>query len=159
MKAFKRVRLIFVSMTLLATLLNVGLVNSGDSFACTPDPSDPLKCFCEEVRGGEDGAIVEEGGDSDVCDISDNERNDDKKGLLGEEGIVKRVLNLMTWLTGLLAVIYVLIGGFKFITSGGDADSVASARKMILFALAGVAVVILSNVIISFVIGLVNVAS
>jgi hypothetical protein len=103
--------------------------------------------------------VLVEGGESDICDTSDFERNDESQGLLGEEGIVKRVLDLMTWLTGLLAVIYVLIGGFKFITSGGDADSVASAKKMIIFALAGVVVVILSNVIISFVIGLVNSAN
>jgi hypothetical protein len=128
-------------------------LSSANTYACEPDPAEPLKCFCESVDGQ---LSTEADAVRDICETNETDQADPNEGLLGENGIVKRVINLLTWLTGGLAVIYVIAGGFKFMTSGGNSDSVASARKMILYALVGIAVVILSNVIISFVIGLVN---
>ena len=132
---------------------------------CTPDPADPLKCFCENIQNNSDAennlpSTSSDSTDKSICDLNkaDNTANSDE-GLLAKNGIVKKVLNLLSWITGLLAAVYLIIGGAKIITSGGNSDSVTSGRKMIIYAMVGIAVVISSNLIINFVIGLVNNAS
>lgn len=125
--------------------------------ACEPDPANPLKCFCEEVNRDIAGASKDS---KKICKINDTENaSGSQRGLLGENGIIKKVLNLLSWITGFLAAIYLIVGGFKIITSSGDSDSVASGRKMIVYAMVGVLVVISSNLIINLVIGAVNNAS
>lgn len=134
-------------------LLFSGLALGGVAFAATPtpDPGDPLGEFCRNTDAQTDTTI---------CDINEADKtNADTKGLLAKNGIIKRVLGLMSWLVGMLAVIFIIVGGFKFTTSGGNSDSVKSAKNMIIYACVGIAVVILSQVIINFVIGLANKAS
>lgn len=144
----------------LVLLSGVVSLNTGRASAatCDPDIANPLKCFCEEVnRTGIDNQSDET---KKICNINDAENvSGSEKGLLAKNGIVKKILNLLSWITGFLAAVYVIVGGFKVITSGGDSDSVASGRKMILYALVGIAVVISSNLIINLVIGAVNNAS
>lgn len=124
---------------------------------CDPNPADPLKCFCENIKDDLPEATDEQ---KSICDLKDVEQSPTSdETLLGKNGIIKKVLNLLSWLTGLLAAVYLIIGGAKIITSGGNSDSVTSGRKMIIYALVGIVVVISSNLIINFVIGLVNNAS
>jgi len=130
---------------------------------CDPDPANPLKCFCEEVRTDIDNAVKSgkvSKENKDICQLNDIDQDRaSKEGLLAENGIIKKVFNLLSWITGLLAAVYLIVGGAKIITSGGNSDKVTSGRKMIIYALVGIAVVISSNLIINFVIGLVNDAS
>jgi hypothetical protein len=65
---------------------------------------------------------------------------------------IKLVINVMTLLVGVVAVIMIIIGGFKYITSGGDSSRIASAKDTILFAIIGLVVVVLAQVIVRFVI-------
>lgn len=43
--------------------------------------------------------------------------------------------------SGVAAFIFLLLGGFQWITSGGDKDAAEKARKKIIFALTGLAIV------------------
>ena len=61
------------------------------------------------------------------------------------------VLEGMLRLGGLVAVVMVFIGSFKFITSQGNSDSAAEARKTIINALIGLAIVILATGMVSFI--------
>lgn len=108
----------------------------------------PLDGFCEEV-----------GGQGDVCELDKQDKAESDTDLLSQDGIVKRVFDLMSWLTGLLAGIFIVVGAFKLITSGGNKDSVKSARNTIIYAAVGLAVIILGNLIINVVIGLSNEAN
>lgn len=65
--------------------------------------------------------------------------------------ILKTVINILSLIVGVISVIFVIIGGFKFITSSGDAANVSSAQKTIIYALVGLVVVALAQVIVRFV--------
>lgn len=65
--------------------------------------------------------------------------------------IVKLVVNILTTIIGLLAVIFIIIGGFKFVTSGGDSGKVSSAKNTIIYALIGLIIVAFAQILVRFV--------
>jgi hypothetical protein len=64
------------------------------------------------------------------------------------EGIVKNLLGYILGFAGIVLFILLLVGGFKFITSGGDPKAVEGAKKTITSAIAGLAVILVSYLII-----------
>lgn len=58
--------------------------------------------------------------------------------------LVSNVLRIIFIAAGLAVLIYMVIGAFQWITSGGDKDKVAAARKSIVNALIGLALLALS---------------
>jgi len=67
--------------------------------------------------------------------------------------LIKRVINIFSWIAGIVSVFMVIFGGFKYITSGGDSAGITSAKNTILYAIIGLVVVALAQVIVRFVIG------
>lgn len=67
--------------------------------------------------------------------------------------IVTAVINLFSLVVGIVAVIMIIIGGLKYITSGGDSGNVTGAKNTILYAVIGLVVVALAQFIVKFVIG------
>lgn len=67
-------------------------------------------------------------------------------------GIISTIVNLFSLVVGVVAVIMIIIGGLKYITSGGDSGNVTGAKNTILYAIIGLVVVALSQVIVRFVI-------
>lgn len=61
------------------------------------------------------------------------------------------VLEGMIRLGGLIAVVMVFIGAFKFITSQGNGDAAASARKTVINALIGLVIIIVATATVSFI--------
>jgi hypothetical protein len=47
----------------------------------------------------------------------------------------------------------IIIGGFKYITSGGDSNNVSSAKNTILYAIIGLIIVALAQTIVRFILG------
>ena len=62
---------------------------------------------------------------------------------------------LMTFL-GLIAVIVILLGGFRWMTAAGNEDKVASAKKTIIAGAIGLVVILASYAIVNFVINITN---
>lgn len=60
---------------------------------------------------------------------------------------------VMTFL-GLIAVIVILIGGFRWMTAAGNEDKVASAKKTIIAGAIGLAVILAAYAIVNFVINI-----
>lgn len=60
----------------------------------------------------------------------------------GFECIMRIILNLAIRLAGLAVFIMFLIGGFKYLTSGGDAKKAESAQKTITYAILGLALLL-----------------
>jgi hypothetical protein len=50
-----------------------------------------------------------------------------------------------------VAVIMIIVGGLKYITSGGDSGNITSAKNTILYAIVGLIVVALAQIIVRFV--------
>jgi hypothetical protein len=65
--------------------------------------------------------------------------------------IIKLVINIFSLIVGVISVIMIIIGGLKYITSGGDSGNVTGAKNTILYAVIGLVVVALAQVIVRFV--------
>ena len=65
---------------------------------------------------------------------------------------IRTVVNALLTLVGVIAVVFVIIGGVRYITSQGDESAAAQAKLTIIYALLGIVVIILSAVIVNLVI-------
>ena len=65
--------------------------------------------------------------------------------------ILAMVINIFSWFVGVVAVIFVIVGAFKYITSGGDASAVKSAKDTLLYAIIGLVIVAVAQVLVQFV--------
>ena len=66
-------------------------------------------------------------------------------------GVAEDVINILSWIVGIVSVIMIIIGGFRFLTSAGDAGNVQAARNTIVYALVGLAIVAFAQAIVAFV--------
>lgn len=69
------------------------------------------------------------------------------------------VANALSWaigVVGVVAVIFVVYGGITYTTSAGDPSKVQKAKQMILYALIGLAIVALAEIIVAFISGILN---
>jgi hypothetical protein len=74
---------------------------------------------------------------------------------VGTADLKATVIKIIQWvlgLLGLIAVIMILIGGFQWMTAGGNEEKVASAKKIISAAVIGLIVVLLAWAIVIFVV-------
>ncbi len=65
--------------------------------------------------------------------------------------LVKLIINTLSLLIGVVAVIMIMVSGFKYITANGDANKVSSAKNTLIYALIGLVVAALAQVLVQFV--------
>jgi Type IV secretion system pilin len=66
---------------------------------------------------------------------------------------IDRAVNIFSIIVGIIAVIMIIVGGLKFITAGGDSGRISSARQTIIYAIIGLIIVALAQIIVRFVLG------
>ena len=57
---------------------------------------------------------------------------------------ITSVINLLSIAVGVVAVIMIIVGGFRYITSGGKQESVSGAKNTILYGIIGLIIVALA---------------
>ncbi len=72
--------------------------------------------------------------------------------LTGSNGLIANVIRLLLLVAGALAVVFVIYGGYQYITAGGNEEQAEGGKKTLVNAIIGVVVIILSYVIINVVI-------
>ena len=72
--------------------------------------------------------------------------------LFGDNGVFKQVTNTILYIVGIIAVIMLIIGGIRYVTSGGDAKKVTDAKNTVLYAIIGLVIAFLAFAIVNFVI-------
>lgn len=77
-----------------------------------------------------------------VCDS----RQDDVASLIGN------VISLLLLLIGVVSVVMIIIGGFRYITANGEASALSSAKNTIMYAVIGLVVALSAYAIVAFVI-------
>ena len=92
-----------------------------------------------------------EGGIQGGADSSKGE--DQQADLFGDEGVFKIITNVLLFIIGAISVIVLIIGGIRYVVSGGDSAAVTSAKNTILYAIVGIVVAILAYALVNFVIG------
>src|SRR5688572_572951 len=79
--------------------------------------------------------------------------NGQASDLFGTGGIFQTITNILLFLIGAIAVIMLIIGGIRYVISGGDQAQVTSAKNTILYAIVGIVVAFLAFAAVSFVTG------
>lgn len=74
-------------------------------------------------------------------------QNSDFLAMLG------KVIDMFLILAGTVAVLFIIIGGFQYVASAGNPDSVFKAKNTVLYAVIGLIVVILSYAVVKFIVG------
>lgn len=113
---------------------------------------------------GHHAAALFEGAKDQACqgiNLTDTNSIDNcKTNQVSTEGTINNTLryaiNGFSMVVGVIAVIMIIVGGLKYITSSGDSSNVNSAKNTILYAIIGLVVVALAQVILRFVINRVN---
>lgn len=101
--------------------------------------TDPIsQSLCQGING------------ATSTDITDTNCNAEA-GTSTINNIIKQVVNIFSLVVGVVAVIMIIVGGLKYITSGGDSSSVSSAKNTILYAIIGLVIVALAQFIVRFV--------
>lgn len=77
---------------------------------------------------------------------------DQVSDLFGNAGIFSTITNTLLFILGAISVIMIIIGGLRYVISGGDSNAVSAAKNTILYAVVGIIVAILAYAIINFVI-------
>jgi len=85
------------------------------------------------------------GADTAICKAA----RDDK--LFGPNGLWNRILNTFTFIIGAVAVLMIIIGGMRYVTSNGDPAQLTSAKNTILYAAIGLVLAAMANAIVNFV--------
>lgn len=67
--------------------------------------------------------------------------------------IIKLVINIFSLVVGVVSVIMIIVGGLKYITSGGESSNISSAKNTIIYAIIGLVIVALAQFIVHFVLG------
>jgi hypothetical protein len=106
------------------------------SAACTSE-------LQSQIGKGVDGATGAPAG-STCSDVGDT-------GAGSLQAVAKKVVNIFSIIVGIVAVIFVIYGGFRYITSGGDSSSVGNAKNTLIYALVGLVIVALAQLIVHYV--------
>ncbi len=70
---------------------------------------------------------------------------------VGVAHIFANVANALTILVGAISVIFIIIGGLRYVISNGDSKQVTAAKDTILYAVIGVVVAIVAFGIVQFI--------
>ncbi len=95
-------------------------------------------------------------GSADVCQGLDSAFGgagtcDTPPGGKTVEGTVATLIRIFSWIVGVASVIMIMVGGFQYVTSGGDSGKVTTAKNTIMYSLIGIVIVVLAQVIVNFV--------
>jgi hypothetical protein len=93
------------------------------------------------------GGCQGDAADSPVC--QDIQSTDNP--LFGPDGVLTSAAGIFGIVTGVIAVFMMLIGGLRYINSGGDPQKTSTAKKTIIYASVGVAVAAIGGVLVRFI--------
>jgi hypothetical protein len=76
---------------------------------------------------------------------------DTSSGSTNLTSIAREVINIFSIIVGIVAVIMIIVGGFRYVTSGGASDKVGGAKNTLIYAIIGLIIVALAQAIVHFV--------
>lgn len=100
--------------------------------------------FADDVSGGLQAGVNAAGSANGLA----------KGSVTGSGGYVSIIVNFLLVAIGIVSVIMIIIGGFRYTLSNGDENAVRAAKDTILYSVIGLIVAILSFVIVNFVLGI-----
>lgn len=126
-----------ISALALLFVIGLGPVTAVSAATVCSNSGNPLSCAC-----GAGGGVA----NTSTC------KADTSDPITGPNGVIKKVSLVIAFIAGLAAVIIILIAGLMYVTAGGDAQKVSSARSAIIGAVVGLVIVAASESIVIFVV-------
>ena len=129
----------FLSYPILAKLIVIllGIILIGSVGIAQPvvaQSSESIVCQGVDVAGGGTGNVT-------TCPTGGEN--------LGS--IVADVLNVISLIAGFIAIIMIIVGGFRYVVSGGNDQATSGAKNTIIYALVGLVIVALAQFLVHFV--------
>ncbi len=87
---------------------------------------------------------------------ADNVELTNPLGINDPKELVYRILKYSLGFLGILALVMIIYGGFLMLTSGGNADMIKKAKGTIIWAAVGIAIVLSSWQILTFIFSTIN---
>lgn len=98
------------------------------------------------VADGANAAVPNNGGGNiSSCDSSAT------AGTTQLAHLASNIVNIFSYIVGAVAIIMIIYGGFRYITSGGDSGSVGNAKNTLIYAIVGLIIVALAQILVHFV--------
>jgi hypothetical protein len=133
-------------------MLALPLVVSTAAASAVPATAPPA---CNQVSSGIANGVNQATGTSstnaNAVDCSSSSVNGSTIGTAA-----KGLVNVFSIIVGVVAVVMIIYGGFRYITSGGDSGRVGNAKNSLIYAIVGLVIVALAQVIVHFVLGQTN---
>jgi hypothetical protein len=73
--------------------------------------------------------------------------------LFGAGGIFTTITNVLLFVVGALSVVMVIVGGLRYVVSGGNSTAITGAKNTILYAIVGIIVAFLAYAAVNFLLG------
>ncbi len=89
-------------------------------------------------------------GTADISNCTSSGNGDAAATSLAQK-ISSNIVNVFSLIIGVVAVIMIMVGGFRYIISNGDSNSLKGAKDTIIYALVGVVIALFAQVIARFV--------
>lgn len=97
------------------------------------------------LSSGVSALTLREGAEAARCDGCPSD-------LFGETGAFKQITNTILYIVGIVAVIMLIVGGIRYVVSGGDSKKVTDAKNTVLYAIIGLVIAFFAYAIVNFVI-------
>jgi energy-converting hydrogenase Eha subunit B len=119
----------------------------------------PAAASAAEVKGslcsGSNLKVTSDPG-SGACDnINDSTNGAEHQA----NALIKSIVNILSSIVGVLAVIMLIFAGFRYVTSAGNTETIGKAKNTILFAIIGLVIVAFAQLIVHFVLSQTNKAT
>ncbi len=124
-------------LIMLLTMLTpgLGLLAVGSASACDSN-------IANNVANGASSAAGQPG--SVTCDSTNVDSSSVGK-------VAQNIVKIFSIIVGAVSVIMIIYGGFRYITSGGDSGRVGNAKNTLIYAIIGLIIVALAQLIMHFV--------
>jgi len=107
----------------------------------------PVMAFSLPVLAANSGDLNPWGNDT----LKDNIQGTTGLGERDPRDIAASVIRIILGFLGIVAVIIILLGGFKWMTAGGNEDKVGEAKKLIVAGIIGLVIIVAAFAIATFV--------
>jgi hypothetical protein len=84
-----------------------------------------------------------------VC--QDNQSGSATNPIFGPSGVLTSAIRILSIIVGIGAVVAIIISGLRMALAGGDTNNVATARRSLIYALGGLVLALVAQLIVAFV--------
>ena len=151
----KKIKIKQIFASTLAMALIIGSLFGSSVFAYSRSLSEANPSVLAATTPAPADNSAFSGSKDSVCNgvgLGGNACSNPKNGQSGISKIISNVLDILSYIVGIASVFVLIISGIRMIVSGGDSNSFNSAKNGILYAVIGLVIVAVSQIIVQYVI-------